>query len=93
MAKERLQKLLAQANIASRRASEDLISHGRVTVNGEVAKLGDKADPQTDEILVDGARLKFDAQKPIYIAAQQAQAGAFDRQAASHRPARRRSWT
>lgn len=67
MAKERLQKLLAQANIASRRASEDLIAAGRVRVNGAVATLGDKADPDTDVIEVDGTRLKLDAQPHIYI--------------------------
>lgn len=66
--KERLQKLLAQANIASRRASEDYITQGRVRVNGEIAHLGDKADPETDEITVDGTPLKFDPQKRIYIA-------------------------
>ncbi len=67
--KERLQKLLAQANIASRRASEELISAGRVRVNGEVAKLGDKADPDTDTVEVDGARLNFDSRSDhIYIA-------------------------
>jgi pseudouridine synthase len=66
--KERLQKLMAQASIASRRASEDLIAAGRVRVNGAVATLGDKADPATDVIEVDGARLRFDAQADhIYI--------------------------
>jgi len=65
--KERLQKLLAQANVGSRRASEDLISKGRVRVNGATAQLGDKADPATDVIEVDGARLKFEAQPHIYI--------------------------
>jgi pseudouridine synthase len=65
--KERLQKLLAQANIGSRRTSEDLITKGRVRVNGVTAQLGDKADPATDVIEVDGARLKFDAQPHIYI--------------------------
>jgi 23S rRNA pseudouridine2605 synthase len=65
--KERLQKLLAQANIGSRRASEDLISAGRVRVNGKAAQLGDKADPATDVIEVDGTRLKFDAQAHKYI--------------------------
>lgn len=68
MTKERLQKLLAQANIASRRASEDLITRGRVRVNGEIAKLGDKADPQVDTITVDGVALKFDAHPHLYIA-------------------------
>ncbi len=66
--KERLQKLLAQANIASRRASEEIISAGRVRVNGEVAKLGDKADPDLDAIEVDGRRLNFQEAPHIYIA-------------------------
>lgn len=68
MAQERLQKLLAQANVASRRASEDLITAGRVRVNGSVAKLGDKADPERDTITVDGTRLNLDNQKRVYIA-------------------------
>lgn len=65
--KERLQKLLAQANIGSRRASEELISKGRVRVNGVAAQLGDKADPAIDVIEVDGARLKFEAQPHVYL--------------------------
>jgi len=56
---ERLQKLLAQAGVASRRASEKLIAEGRVTVNGEtVREMGVKADPAMDDIRVDGRRLK-----------------------------------
>ncbi len=51
---ERLQKLLAQAGIASRRKCEDWLRAGRVTVNGRVATLGDRADPERDEIRVDG---------------------------------------
>jgi 23S rRNA pseudouridine2605 synthase len=54
---ERLQKILAQAGLGSRRTSEDLIAEGRVTVNGEVATLGTRADPEHDEIEVDGARI------------------------------------
>ena len=42
---ERLQKILAQAGYGSRRASEDFISAGRVRVNGQIASLGQKADP------------------------------------------------
>jgi 16S rRNA U516 pseudouridylate synthase RsuA-like enzyme len=42
---ERLQKLMAQAGLGSRRANEELIVAGRVRVNGRVARLGDKADP------------------------------------------------
>jgi 23S rRNA pseudouridine2605 synthase len=54
---ERLQKVLAQAGLGSRRACEDLIAAGRVTVNGEVATLGTRADPEVDAIEVDGARI------------------------------------
>ena len=52
---ERLQKLIAQAGVASRRASEELIRSGEVTVNGEViTELGTKADPEKDHIKVRG---------------------------------------
>jgi pseudouridine synthase len=52
---ERLQKVLARAGLASRRACEELIADGRVTVNGEVADLGRRVDPTSDVIEVDGA--------------------------------------
>jgi 23S rRNA pseudouridine2605 synthase len=56
---ERLQKILAQAGVASRRAAEKLIANGRVTVNGEtVCIMGTKADPAQDDIRVDGRRLR-----------------------------------
>ena len=51
---ERLQKLIAQAGIASRRAAEEMIRNGEVTVNGQVAELGTKADPEKDHIKVRG---------------------------------------
>jgi 23S rRNA pseudouridine2605 synthase len=51
---ERLQKLLARAGLASRRVSEELIAEGRVTVDGEVARLGARADPEHQRIEVDG---------------------------------------
>lgn len=51
----RLQKLLARAGVASRRAVEEMIAAGRITVNGEVAELGRRADPETDRIEIDGA--------------------------------------
>lgn len=54
---ERLQKLLAQAGFGSRRACEEFVEQGRVSVNGRVAQLGDKADPVRDEIVFDGQRL------------------------------------
>ena len=56
---ERLQKILSQAGIASRRASEQLMLDGRVTVNSvAVRELGTKADPSRDDIRVDGRRVK-----------------------------------
>lgn len=59
---ERLQKILSQAGIASRRAAEKLMLEGRVTVNGQtVRELGTKADPANDDIRVDGRRVKADA--------------------------------
>ena len=60
---QRLQKLISAAGIASRRASERLIEEGRVTVNGETATVGMSADPDTDEILVDGKRLAISARR------------------------------
>ena len=55
----RLQKILSQAGIASRRAAEKLIEEGRVTVNGRtVREMGVKADPTADDIRVDGRRLR-----------------------------------
>lgn len=52
---ERLQKLLSAGGFASRRTVEEWIAQGRVSVNGQPAHLGDKADPELDEITVDGA--------------------------------------
>ena len=54
MAAERLQKVLASAGVASRRAAETLIADGRVTVDGRVAQLGAQADPERQVIAVDG---------------------------------------
>jgi pseudouridine synthase len=55
---ERLQKILSQAGVASRRASEQLMLEGRVTVNGVTSReLGTKADPANDDIRVDGRRV------------------------------------
>jgi 23S rRNA pseudouridine2605 synthase len=56
---ERLQKILSAAGVASRRLSEQLITQGRVTVNGAVVStLGAKADPEHDDIRVDGRRVR-----------------------------------
>ena len=54
---ERLQKILASRGICSRRKAEEMIAAGRVTCNGVVANLGDSADPDQDEILLDGIAL------------------------------------
>ena len=55
--KERLQKILSARGVASRRKAEEMISTGLVTVNGQTAALGDTADPDVDEIRIDGAPL------------------------------------
>ncbi|WP_298019641.1 pseudouridine synthase [uncultured Dysosmobacter sp.] len=54
---ERLQKLLSAAGVCSRRAAEGYITAGRVTVNGAPAELGQRADPDRDEVCVDGKPL------------------------------------
>ena len=50
----RIQRALARAGVASRRRAEELIAAGRVTVNGDVARIGQSVDPARDRILVDG---------------------------------------
>lgn len=62
---ERLQKIMAQAGIGSRRHNEELIRAGKVRVNGKVAQLGDKASPLHDKIEIDGKPLP--RQEKIYI--------------------------
>jgi 23S rRNA pseudouridine2605 synthase len=57
---ERLQRLLARAGYGSRRSCEELIVEGRVTLNGIVATLGDRADPVEDEVRVDGLEVNLD---------------------------------
>lgn len=63
---ERLQKLLSAAGVCSRRTAEAYITAGRVTVNGDTALLGQRADPERDEIRVDGKPLAPRAE-PVYI--------------------------
>ena len=63
---ERLQKILSARGICSRRQAEELLSAGRVTVDGRVCALGDKADPEMNVILVDGKPIPA-AQKAVYI--------------------------
>jgi 23S rRNA pseudouridine2605 synthase len=63
----RLQKILSQAGVASRRAAEVLIAEGRVTLNGEVVReMGTKANPASDDIRVDGRRIRS-AERLRYI--------------------------
>lgn len=65
MAKDvRLQKVLAESGVASRRKSEELIAAGKVRVNGQVAQVGDKVDPRKDTITVGGKPL---ASKPKHM--------------------------
>jgi 23S rRNA pseudouridine2605 synthase len=65
--RERLQKILSTAGIASRRAAESYITDGRVSVNGAtITELGSKADPDTDDIRVDGRRIKT-SRRRLYL--------------------------
>jgi pseudouridine synthase len=64
----RLQKILSTAGVASRRAAEALIEQGRVSVNGTtVVELGSKADPERDDIRVDGRRVKAAAPRRYFL--------------------------
>lgn len=65
--KERIQKILSAAGISSRRAAEKMILEGRVSINGVVVReLGSKADPEGDEIRVDGRLISTEVSK-IYV--------------------------
>jgi 23S rRNA pseudouridine2605 synthase len=66
MSEERLQKILARSGLGSRRACEEFIKSRRVTINGRIAVLGEKADPLKDEIRFDGEVLKH-AEKYVYL--------------------------
>jgi 23S rRNA pseudouridine2605 synthase len=63
----RVQKALADAGVASRRAAERMVEEGRVSVNGRPARIGDRVDPRADRIAVDG-RAIGDRQGPVYLA-------------------------
>lgn len=63
---QRLQKIISEMGIASRRRAEEMIIEGRVTVNGRVVAIGTKADPAKDHIKVDG-KLMTGAEKKIYL--------------------------
>lgn len=64
---ERLQKLISAAGLTSRRTAETWITGGRVTVNGVTAQLGDKADPEMDDIRVDGVPLNNAPKERTYL--------------------------
>lgn len=64
---ERLQKILSARGIASRRKAEEYIEAGLVKVNGIVAKIGDKADPEKDTVEVDGKVLEERAEMLYYL--------------------------
>ena len=64
--RERLQKILSARGVTSRRKAEEWIAAGNVTVNGVTADLGDSADPETDEILIDGKSLPAQREN-VYI--------------------------
>lgn len=64
--KERLQKILSSRGVASRRSAEEMIRAGRISVNGRVSALGDSADPEMDEILLDGKPIPS-RQENVYI--------------------------
>ena len=63
---ERLQKLISAAGICSRRHAEALLAEGKVTVNGAPAHVGDRADPDRDEVRVEGVLLRRQ-EKMVYL--------------------------
>lgn len=65
--KQRLHKILASAGIASRRKAEQLIAEGRVQVNGETSKIGDFADPDTDDIVADGDQVAAEQKRYLLL--------------------------
>lgn len=63
---DRIQKLLSAAGVCSRRQAEEFLRNGRVSVNGAAASLGDRADPETDRITLDGRPVRFPVEK-LYL--------------------------
>src|SRR5437588_7773111 len=63
----RLQKILSQAGLASRREAEEWIREGRVRVNGKIAQLGERADPENDSVKVDGKRVAAPSGPRTYL--------------------------
>ena len=67
MSKERVQKIMAQADIGSRRKCEEIIRQGRVQVNGKVIEVGAQADPAVDIVIVDGERISLAKRTQLFI--------------------------
>lgn len=63
----RVQKFLADEGICSRRQGETLIEEGRVTVNGQLAELGQKVEPGRDHVVVDGRRIQHKDRPPVTV--------------------------
>jgi len=66
MAQERIQKIMAEQGLCSRRAAEQIIEEGRVKVNGHPVRVGDKMDPHQDVLTVDGERIYIDNKQQLY---------------------------
>ena len=65
-AKVRIHKFMAECGVASRRAAEKLIAAGKVTINEQVAKVGDKIDPAIDKVMVNGQQIQH-KEKKVYL--------------------------
>ena len=66
MEKIRLQKFFADSGIMSRRKCESAISAGRIKINGETASLGDRVDPEKDEVCLDDSPISFPTVPPVF---------------------------
>lgn len=69
MAEERIQKVMSEQGLCSRRAAEQIIAEGRVKLNGHPVKVGDKMDPARDILTVDGERIYIQKDKQLYYLA------------------------
>jgi 23S rRNA pseudouridine2605 synthase len=65
---ERISKVLAAAGVASRRSADELVAAGRVTVDGRPAVLGERVDPETQQVAVDGHPVGRAGSRPLYLA-------------------------
>jgi 23S rRNA pseudouridine2605 synthase len=65
---ERISKVLAAAGVASRRAADELVAAGRVTVDGRPAELGERVDPEVQRLAVDGRPVAASDRRPVYLA-------------------------